>query len=101
MKRKTATACEQHSPANIGNGGENFRCLPPAKLELRKWNGNFYSNRLEKVEYLGRSSVCSGKFPLKPEISPEWKAPQVLLKGFAITIRMNRKINDCVVAQIT
>ena len=55
----------------------------------------------EKVEYLGRSSVCSRKFPLKPEILPEWKAPQVLLKGFAITIRMNGKINDCVVAQIT
>ena len=51
MKRETATTCEQHSLANIGNGGENSRCLPPAKLELRKWNGNFCSNWLERKKW--------------------------------------------------
>ena len=36
-KRKTATAREQRSPANIGNGGKNSRRQSPAHTELRKW----------------------------------------------------------------
>ena len=51
MKRKTATAREQRSPANIATGGKNFRRQPPAETELRKWNGNLCSNGLERKKW--------------------------------------------------
>ena len=35
MKRKTATAREQPSSANIANGGKNSTRQPPAETELR------------------------------------------------------------------
>ena len=47
---------------NIGNGGGNSSCLPPAKLELRKWNGDFCSNRLE-----GKKWNTSEGRPFVPE----------------------------------
>ena len=46
-KKKTATVRELRSPANIGNGGKNFRRQPPGETDLRKWNGNFCFNGLE------------------------------------------------------
>ena len=49
MKRKTAR--EQRSPANIGNGGKNFRRQPPVETELRKWNGHLCSNGLERKKW--------------------------------------------------
>ena len=49
MKRKTAR--EQRSPANIGNGGKNFRRQPPAETDLRKWNENLCSNGLERKKW--------------------------------------------------
>ena len=51
MKRKTATAREQRSPANIANEGKNSRRQPPAETELRKWNGNLCSNGLERKKW--------------------------------------------------
>ena len=51
MKRKTATARDQRSPANIGKGGKKSRCQPSAERELRKWNRNFCSNRLERKKW--------------------------------------------------
>ena len=57
---------------------------------LCKWNGMFPLRPVEteKVEHLGRLSVCSGKFPLEPrvpfafqpvepEILAKWKAPLI------------------------
>ena len=38
--KKTATAREQPSPANIGNGGKNSRRQPPAETQLHKWIRN-------------------------------------------------------------
>ena len=59
MKRKTATAREQLSPANIGNGGKNFWRQPPAEPELR--------NRLERKKWNtseGRPFIPN-KFPIE------------------------------------
>ena len=59
MKRKTVTAREQLSPANIGNGGKNSRRQPPAEPELR--------NRLERKKWNtseGRPFIPN-KFPIE------------------------------------
>ena len=59
MKRKTVTAREQLSPANIGNGGKNSRRQPPAEPELR--------NRLERKKWNtseGRPFIPK-KFPIE------------------------------------
>ena len=45
VKRKTATAREQRSPANIGNGGKNSKRQSPADTELRKWRWNTSEGR--------------------------------------------------------
>lgn len=79
-KKKTATVREQRSLAKIGNSSRQT----PAETELRKWNGNFCSNRLERKK--GNSSEGH---PLVPENfqsncayhlhlnRSKWKAPQV------------------------
>jgi len=95
MKRKTVTAREQPSTANIGNDGKNSRHQPPAELELRKWIRNFCSNRLERKKWNtseGRPFIPK-KFPIelrvqfaiKPvelEILSKLKAPQVYQVSF-------------------
>ena len=64
MKRKTATARKQRSPANIENGGKNSRRQPPAELNRTAQNGKGISvptawNR--KTGISRKVSGCSGK----------------------------------------
>ena len=64
MERKTATAREQPSPANIGDGGKNSRRQPPAETVIMAAMDQkflFQPVGTENVEYLGRSPVCSEK----------------------------------------
>ena len=70
MKRKTATAREQLSPANIGNGGKNSRRQPPAETDLRKWIRNFGSYRVERKKRNtseGRPYLPK-KLPIEPRV---------------------------------
>ena len=72
MKTKTATAREQPSPANIGNGGKNSRRQPPAagRNIIAQMVRNFCSNRLERKNWNtseGRPFVPK-KFPIEPRV---------------------------------
>ena len=74
MKRKTVKARDQRSPANIRKDGKESRRQPLPKENFASgtgisvptgWNG--------KLEYLGRSSVCSQTFPVEPRVSFAFK----------------------------
>jgi len=60
MKRKTAAARKQRSPANIEDGRKNSRRQPPAELNrIAQMEREFLFQRVgtEKLEYLERSPV--------------------------------------------
>jgi len=87
MKRKTATARDQRSPANIEKGGKKFRRQPSAERELHKWNRNSVptgwngkSGIAQRVVRLFRKiSVLFAFKPVEPDILPTWKAPWSVL----------------------